>query len=206
MRVLGRRSSANVQKVLWCLVELGEPYRQEDYGGEFGGNRDPSFLRLNPNGTVPVLIDGDVAIWESNTILRYLANRFAPTALYPAEPVARADCERWIDWQLSALNPVMAPLFVAMVRTPPDKRDPAVVEGLRVRADALFGILDEALSRTRWLSGDAMTLADLAVGMFAYRWLTLDLERDRSADHLARWYRALSDRPGFREHVMVPLS
>jgi glutathione S-transferase len=104
LTVLGRHSSSNVQKVLWTLIELGAPYRCEELGGKFGRTFDPSYLALNPNGTVPTVIDGDFVIWESNTVCRYLANRYGETSLYPSAPRHRALCGRIVD-QTTAVSP-----------------------------------------------------------------------------------------------------
>src|ERR1051325_1839171 len=103
LRVLGRGTSGNVQKVVWLLEELGASYKREDYGRQFNNTADAAYLALNPNGKVPTLVDGDTVIWESNTILRYLAAK-AGSKFYPADPAARSQVERWMDWQLASLN------------------------------------------------------------------------------------------------------
>src|SRR5438034_8862245 len=92
----GRASSSNVQKVLWCCAELDLPFERVDLGGPFGGNRDPEYLQLNPNGLVPTVKDGDLVMWESNTICRYLASTRDGERLYPRDPVARTHVERWM--------------------------------------------------------------------------------------------------------------
>jgi len=207
LRVLGRKkTSSNVQKVLWCLDELKIPFTREDFGGEFGGNRTPEFLKLNPNGVVPTLIDGDAVIWESNTILRYIANRFGPTLLYPLDPMLRADCERWMDWQLGTLNPCLTPLYVSLIRTPPERRDPAALEENSRRASALFALLDAALQDRRYITGNNLTLADIALGALGYRWHNLDVNRAAVTPHLKTWMNRLADRPAFRQHVAIGLS
>jgi glutathione S-transferase len=105
LKVMGRATSGNVQKVLWLLEELPRDYVREDYGRQFGNTADAAYLSLNPNGKVPTLVDGDLVIWESNTILRYVCNR-SGSDLYPEEPAARSHVERWMDWQLSVLGRV----------------------------------------------------------------------------------------------------
>ncbi|KEQ53857.1 glutathione S-transferase family protein [Sphingobium chlorophenolicum] len=206
LKILGRRTSANVQKLLWQLVEMGIPFEREDYGGEFGGNKSEDFLRLNPNGVVPTLIDGDAVIWESNTILRYVANRYGPTPLYPADAAARADCERWMDWQLGTLNLTMTPLYIALIRTPAEKRDMAALQRLEDKAEELFALLDRALADRDYLGGDTLTLGDIANGMFAYRWYELPVRRGAPKANLKRWYDRLTGRPGFQQHIMIGLS
>lgn len=206
LRILGRTTSSNVQKVLWYLDELSLPCQREDYGGSFGGNREAAFLQLNPNGTVPVLIDGDVVIWESNTILRYLANRQHATASYPADPWTRARCEQWMDWQLGTLNPTMTTLYIGLVRTPREEQNQQELDQLRHRARQAFSIVDGALADSRFLVGEQLTLADICLGMFAYRWFTLPLDRGQQLGHLHRWYRRLQERPGYRQHIMIGLA
>ena len=205
LRVLGRKTSSNVQKVLWCLTEMEIPFAREDYGGEFGGNQTPEFLALNPNGVVPTLIDDSDIVWESNTILRYLANRYGPTPLYPCDPSARAACERWMDWQLSTLNAMITPLFVTLVRTPRESRRLDQLEELITRGTKMFKLLNDALSGRAYLTGDELTLADIALGMFAYRWFNLVPEREIATPHLENWFKRLELRPGYREHIMIGL-
>lgn len=99
LKVLGRGTSGNVQKVVWLLEELALPYAREDYGRQFN-NTGGDYLKLNPNGKVPTLDDNGTIVWESNTILRYLANKNGGK-FYPSDPAARSEVERWMDWQLA---------------------------------------------------------------------------------------------------------
>lgn len=202
--LLGRKTSSNVQKVLWCFEELGRSFVREDYGGPFGGNRDPAYLALNPHGVVPTLIDGDVVVWESNTICRYLCNRFGPTPIYPTDAAMRARCEMWMDWQLAALNQAMAPLYIALVRTPAEHRDAAAIALLAERAATLFGVADTALEGREFLTGEGMTLADMVLGILAYRWRNLDVSRP-ATPRLDAWFARLEERPGFQRHVAIGL-
>jgi glutathione S-transferase len=206
LRLLGRNTSSNVQKVLWLLAELGIPCERVDYGGPFGGNKDPAYLKLNPNGVVPTLIDGETVVWESNTILRYIANRFGPTPLYPAEAAPRALCERWMDWQLGALNAPITQLYIALIRTPADQRNPHAVATLTAQVGAHFKLIDGWLEGRTYLAGDDLTLADIALGMFAYRWFTLEVVRGPDLTRVNTWYARLQARPAYREHVMIGLS
>jgi glutathione S-transferase len=201
LRLLGRNTSSNVQKVAWCLVELGLRYERENYGGAFAGNDQPAYLELNPNGLVPTLIDGDVVVWESNTITRYLCNRCAPTPLYPLDPGERSNVERWMDWQLSRIGEVFGPMYRALIR---EQRTAADVEPLRVKAAQLMAMLDSTLSSRSYLAGPGLTLADITLGPFAYRWFELPIARP-GLPALRRWYEALQSRPAYREHVMVPM-
>ncbi|MDW3683728.1 glutathione S-transferase [Cupriavidus sp. CV2] len=201
LTVLGRANSSNVQKVMWLLAEIGQPCVRVDMGGQFGGNNEVDYLRKNPNGVVPTLLDMDTVVWESNTILRYRSNRFGAFDLYPADPVRRAWVERWMDWQLSTLGPANTLLFQSIVRTPISQRSADLIESHRERNAKLFVVLDEVLDGRRYLGGDGLTLADIAIGPLTYRWFELPLERP-SYKHLRRWYDLICQRPAFREHII----
>jgi len=206
LKVLGRTNSSNVQKVLWCVDEIGVPFEREDVGGAFGRNRDPDYLALNPNGLIPTVLDGGRALWESNTILRYLAASYDTGGLWEPDPGRRADGEKWMDWQLTVLSPgAIKPLFKQYVRTPPGQRDPALIGQSLENATSAFRLLDEALSRTPWLGGERFTVADIPCGVMTYRWMNLPIERP-DLPALAAWYARLAGRPAFRRHVMIGLS
>ncbi len=202
LKVLGRRTSNNVQKVLWLLEEAGLPFQQEDYGGPYGKTKTPEYLCLNPNGTVPTLIDGEIVVWESNTILRYLANRPAAGALYPPDAAARSQVERWMDWQIGSLSPAFRPLFVGLVR---DGLPLAELAGVHRENMRLFQLLDTVLGQRQFLAGEALTLADIAIGPMVYRWYTLKLAQ-ADTPYLRAWFDRLCTRPAFRKHVMIDLA
>jgi glutathione S-transferase len=204
LKLLGRSTSNNVQKVLWLLDEIGRPYERADYGGAHGGTTDETYLRLNPNSTIPTLIDGDFVVWESNTILRYVAESSGAESFYPRDLKPRSICNQWMDWQNSTLGPTMSLLYKAVVRTEAAKRDPAVIDPLREKAGRLFAIMDGALDCSPFLAGHSMSLADIAVGSLVYRWYTLRLN-DPKTQALEAWLRALETRPAFRQHVMIEL-
>jgi glutathione S-transferase len=201
LTVLGRATSSNVQKVMWLLAEIGQPCLRVDMGGHFGGNKEAEYLRKNPNGVVPTLIDRDAVVWESNTILRYLSNRFGASGLYPVDPLRRAWVERWMDWQLSTLGPVNVLLFQSIIRTPPAQRSVDLIEDYRQRNAKFFDVLDQGLDSSEYVSGDQLTLADIALGPLAYRWFTLPVERPEYKN-LRRWYELILARPAFQEHVV----
>src|SRR5512147_2782473 len=123
IKVWGRTDSSNVQKVLWCLAELGVDFERQDWGGKFGGNKTQDYLAMNPNGLVPTIKDGDFILWESNSIMRYINAKYGNDKLLPSTPEGMANANRWMDWQLSVLNPTIVPLFWNLIRTPEDKRD-----------------------------------------------------------------------------------
>ena len=136
LKVWGRRNSANVQKAMWAIGELRLAHERIDIAGAFGRNREAAYLALNPNGLVPTLEDGDLMLWESNTILRYLAGLHGKGTLEPADPKARARAGQWMDWQLSVLGPAIHETFWGLVRTPPEKRDHAAIEAGKVKTIA----------------------------------------------------------------------
>jgi glutathione S-transferase len=198
LRIWGRVSSVNVQKVVWCADELGLAYERIDVGGKFGGNDTPEYLAMNPNGLVPVIEDEGFVLYESNAIVRYLAARDPAARLWPADPRARADIDRWMEWQSTNYTPAMWGAFWQLIRTPADKRDAALVESSRAKSEKASGILDAHLATRPYLAGEAFSAADIVVGCAAHRWLNLPLERV-PRPHLARWYAELKARPASRQ-------
>jgi glutathione S-transferase len=201
LTVLGRSNSSNVQKVMWLLDEIEQPCVRVDVGGQFGGNKDADYLARNPNGVVPTLIHGEVVVWESNTILRYLANHFRASGLYPTDSVERSWVDRWLDWQLSSLAPANRDLFMRIIRTPVDQRRPEAIEEARARNAERFGLLDRFLERSEYLGGASFSISDIAVGPLAYRWFALPVERPNYRN-VQRWYDLLCKRDAFRKHVL----
>ena len=205
LKILGRSNSSNVQKVLWCCEELGLSWQRSDLGGPYGGNRDPDYLALNPNGLIPTLIDGDSVLWESNTIIRYLASQYGDGALWISDAAVRARAERWMDWQLTTINPPMVPLYVNLIRTPQEGRDIGQIETAHRALTNAFAILDQALARSAFLGGSRFSVNDIPLGVATYRWLNLDIARE-DCPNLKRWYDALSQRSAFQKQVMTGLS
>lgn len=207
LKIWGRANSANVQKVLWCCDELRIPYDRIDAGLEFGRNRDPDFLAKNPNGLVPMIEDGDFVLWESNSILRYLAMQYkGGRGLYPAEAADRASIDRWLDWALSTLQPAERPVFIAMVRTAPEARDMAVVQPQIAKLTSLWAIVDAQLDGRRFVEHDSFSLADIVLGIFARRWFGLEGIERPAMFNLERWYQRLSERASFSRHIAKPLT
>lgn len=206
LKIWGRSTSSNVQKVLWCCAELDLPFERVDIGGPFGGNQDPEYLRLNPNGLVPTVNDGDLIMWESNTICRYLAGtRSGGERIYPRDPAARTHVERWMDWQLAVVGPPMGQLLFGLVRSTPETRDPAAIEAARRRALAAWTIVDDEISEKPYLGGDALSLAEIVLGTQIYRWFTFPIERPELGN-LRRWYDRMRERPGFKTHIEVAIT
>lgn len=203
IRILGRSDSLNVRKVLWGLDELGVPFEREDYGGPFGGTDTPEYRRLNPNGLVPTLIDGAVAVWESNTILRYLAERFDRPDFGGADAAARAGISRWMDWQLGTLNVPLQTLFTQMVRLKEDARDPKLVTESLKAIHAALRVLGEALAGGEdFICGARVTAADCALGVSINRYFTLVAEPEVTQSVTA-YRQRIAARPGFIRHVAI---
>lgn len=204
LRVWGRTNSGNVKKVVWLLEELGHPYERIDAGGAFGVVSTPEYLALNPNGLVPVLQDGDVTLWESNTILRYLAATVGDGRFYLADPVARAQAEKWMDWGHSFAMAFKDVLW-GLVRTPPEKRDPDAIERARQASARLAVIADGGLAGAPWFSGADFGIADMALGPYFYNYMEVAIERPETP-RLADWYRRIGERPAFVKTVAIGVS
>jgi glutathione S-transferase len=204
MKVWGRHTSINVQKVLWTCTEIGAHYERLDVGGAFGGLDTPAYRRLNPNGRIPVIEDDGLVLWESNTIVRYLAATRSPGALCPREPGARADAERWMDWQLCHVLPGMVTLFFGLIRTPAAERKMEAIEQARQLTENAWRLLDAHLADRKFVTGDRFTMGDIPIGTFAHRWLALPIDRP-ALPHLQAWYERLGERSAYRSHVMLPL-
>jgi len=197
MRVLGKSSSINVRKVLWTCAEVGCAYEHESWGSGSRSTSELEFLALNPNALVPVLVDGDVVLWESNTICRYLASRHGRDDLLPSEPAARARVEQWMDWQATDLNSAWRYAFVALVRKLAGYTDPTLIAASAREWNRLMGLLDRQLDKTgAYVAGERLTLADIVLGLSVHRWRMTPIERVPLAA-VDAYYARLCDRPGF---------
>ncbi|MBG7024110.1 glutathione S-transferase [Pseudomonas aeruginosa] len=200
LEILGKASSINVRKVLWTCAELDLPYRREDWGSGFRDTREAEFLALNPNAMVPVLRDGELVLWESNSIIRYLANRYADERLYPRRAAARARVDQWLDWQASDLNRSWSYAFMSLVRQSPAHRDAAQVEASLRDWTGFMEILEGQLLRTdAYVAGETFSLADIAIGLSVNRWYETPFEHP-SLPAVHAYYERLGARPGFLAH------
>ena len=177
MRLWGRKSSINVQKVLWCLAELGlkegKDFERIDAGLQFGVNNTPDFLKLNPNGLVPTLQDGDVVLWESNTIMRYLAHQHDQTKRFAADVKTQYESEKWMDWQLGTMWPALRIAFLGLTRTPEAERNyEAILKGYQ-ETNRLLGLLDQTLTKQNYCSGNQFQLGDIVLALCVSRWILL---------------------------------
>jgi glutathione S-transferase len=201
--VYGYRPSSNVQVVMWCIGELGLPHRFVERGHGFGGLDTPEFRAMNPHGLVPVIRDGDVVIWESCAILRYLAARYGSDAFWPQDPAARSQVDMWAEWGKGTLRmDFTGPIFWARVRTPAARRDERALTASLARFDRDLAVLAAQVGAGPYVLGEDFTVADILVGHQLYRYFTIDIPRaDRPG--ITAYYARLCTRPAFAEHVMV---
>jgi glutathione S-transferase len=188
---------------MWAVGELGLPHERIDVGGAFGKNNEPDYLAKNPNGLVPTLEEDDgFVLWESNTIVRYLAAKYGAGKLQPADLHERARANSWMDWQLTVAAPALTPVFWGLVRTPPEKRDPAAIEAGKVKSATAMKILDVQLGKAAYVAGNAFSMGDIPVALMTYRFRRLVPERS-PLDNLERWFAGIEQRPAFKEHVLA---
>jgi len=203
LTVWGRISSINVQKVVWCLDEIGLPYDRRDAGGAFGYPAD--YSAKNPNPLVPTIEDDDFTLWESNVIVRYLSAKHSAGHLWPDDLRARADADRWMDWQTTNATAAMRDAFWQLVRTPAGERNQAVLQASVQASETKARILDAHLATRPYMTGEAFTMADIPIACHVNRWYALPIERPH-LPHLEAYYQRVSARPGARTVVAVPLT
>lgn len=205
LRIWGRKNSINVQKVLWACDEMGVPWERIDAGMACGVNNTPEFLAMNPNGLVPVINDNGFILWESHAIVRYLARKHGMGTLWPADPQVAARADQWLDWYHCALFPDMRPIFVNLVRTPPEKRNMQEVELRRKLVVNNMNILDQLLSRQPYVAGDAFSMGDIPLGLATFRWYNMEVERPPTPN-IDAWYERLTERPAMKPHLELPMT
>jgi glutathione S-transferase len=205
LQVWGRRNSSNVQKVMWLIGELDLPHEHIPAGGSFGLTQSAEFLAMNPHGRVPVIKDSDgTIVWESHSILRYLAARYGSPRFWSDDAGQRSQADRWMDWSQSSLQPAfLTGVFWGFYRTPEALRNAKSIEENLGRCAQYFQLLDRVLGERPFIAGDSLSLGDIAVGSNLYRYFELDIKRP-DVPNVEAWYERLQLRPAFREHVMVP--
>ncbi|ASW00448.1 glutathione S-transferase family protein [Paraburkholderia aromaticivorans] len=200
LQILGKTSSINVRKVLWTCAELALPFEQEDWGSGFRSTGAPEFVALNPNAMVPVIKDGDFVLWESNSIIRYLAGRFHGESLYPVDSRERARCDQWIDWQASELNRAWSYAFMALVRHSPAHQDARQIDLSCENWARQMAVIEGQLEKTgAFIAGDAFSLADIPIALSINRWLETPL-RHGDLPAVAAYMARLAAREGYRTY------
>jgi glutathione S-transferase len=207
IKIWGRKNSSNVQKAMWAVGELGLEHERIDVGGAFGKNKESKYLAMNPNGLVPTLEDDGFLLWESNSIVRYLAGKYDKNgALEPKDAQLRAIANQWMDWQLSVVGPAIFGAFWGLIRTPEDKRDRTAIETSQEKTTAAMQMLDAQLVKTKFVAGPSFSYGDIPLGIMCYRYRQLVPGRP-ATPHLDRWYDTISNRRAFQDHVgSIPLS
>ena len=200
LKILGKPISINVRKVLWLCEELALPYEHEAWGAGYRDTHVPEFLALNPNALVPVVLDGDAVLWESNTICRYLAGKHGRDDLLPRDALARARVEQWMDWQLGDLNNAWRYAFMGLVRHSEAHQDAGAIEASAAAWNRHMAILDRQLEKTgHFVTGEVFTLADIVLGLSVNRWFMTPIARPE-LPHVQAYYDRLATRAGFRRH------
>lgn len=198
LKVYGRANSINVRKVLWMLGELGLPYEREDWGRGYRPTSDRVFRAINPVGVVPVIDDGDFRLRESNTIVRYLAEKHGRADLYPKDLRQRARAEAWMDWASTELYTGMRPVFHALV-----VKNPAfagMVDSSVKEWTEQMQVLEERLAKGGpYVMGEAFTVGDIPVGLNVNRWFAIPFPK-AELPAVSAYYDRLAERPPFREH------
>ena len=202
LTIWGRATSLNVQAVMWTVAELGLPHRRIDWGGRFGGNDDVDYRRLNPNGLVPTLKDGDTVVWESPAIVRYLGARYGSGGFWPEDPAVRGGLDMWAEWSRSTLYPQLGRIFHQLVRTALPRRDMREVANASEALILTLPLLEARIGEGPWLGGEHLSFADVMVGGLLYRYMTLDFAK-APTPAIDAWYDRLAERPAYAEHVMV---
>lgn len=206
LKIWGRSSSVNVQKVMWAVGELGVLHHRIDAGGAFGGLDAEDFIAMNPNRLVPVMDDGGFILWESNAIIRYLASTYGRGGLHPAEKrdIARAD--QWMDWAITSLYAdIISTCFLGLIRTPASERNTAAVAAAAERVGNKLALLDKHLDGRAFIGGAELTMADIPAGAYMYRYFTLPIQRPK-LPNVEAWYQRLGERPAYQRHVMLDYS
>jgi glutathione S-transferase len=204
LKIWGRINSVNVKKALWAAEELGLKYQRIDAGLAFGVNKTPEYLKMNPTGLVPTIEDDGFALWESHTVVRYLAAKHGMGSLCPSDLRARADAERWMDWAFTFQN-AMRNVFWGLIRTPPEKRDAKAIEEGRKKSIELLAIPESVLTGRRYLTGNTFTMGDIPFGCELQRYMRVPIERPQFPN-VDAYFERLRERPAYRQHVDIPLS
>ena len=204
LTVWGRKTSSNVQALMWCIGELGLPYNRIDAGHRYGVIGTDEFLGMNPNGTVPVLKDGaGPPIWETGAILRYLCNKYGINPFWPDDLEDRTRVDQWAEWaKLNATAKFTAPVFWRVVRTAPSERDETAINSAMAILTERLAIVEAQLSRNTFLAGEAFSIADVQLGHILFRYFDIQIDH-HFFPSLERYYRNLTQRPAYQDHVMV---
>lgn len=187
--------SQHARRVVALMEEAKLPYELRRVALEKGEHMSPEFLAVNPNHQVPVLIDGDVKLFESNTMLRYLSNKHGLSDWYPQPPAQRAQVDQWLDWNQCRLGPAVVDIVLNKLFLG-DKADRQAIARGEQRVAELAPILEQGLAASPFIAGDAPTIADLSV---ASNITQLGLAGAApSSPRIAAWFERVDNLPGVR--------
>ena len=203
IEVWGRKNSGNVQLVMWTVGELGLEYQRHNVGGSFGGLDTEEYGSLNPNRTIPTLRDSGSVLWESQTIVRYLASQYGVGSLLPADPYQRAIADQWLEWSKGTALPRFFPVWIGF-RTPVEKRNADAIAAAAKKFGETLAIADRRLAASPYLAGEQLSMGDITLGAWAYKYFNLEIIDRPSLPHVENWYQRLCERPAYRKHVMIP--
>ena len=216
LKLWGRPTSGRTQKVLWTLEEIGlkfefvmasatmGPGGHVSKGNQpFGVVNTPEYRAKNPNGRVPTIDDGGFVLWESNSIVRYLAMQYAADLLYGNDIRTFASASRWLDWENNELLPPQHEMVMHLIRLPEAERDPHELDKAKKDFAKRIAIAEEQLGRTRYICGERFTYGDIPLGIRIHRWHVLGLA-EGSFPNIARWYAEILARPAFKVWTADP--
>ena len=199
LTVYGRKSSANVQKVRWICREGNLEFKTEIVGGKHGGLTSPDFRRLNPNGTIPVLIDGAFILYESNTIIKYISNKFNILKSDTQEKIALNN--QWIDWSSSVFGLNCSTYTAHNILLPIEQRNPTLASEAKKKIRSCFELLNTQLEKTNYFLDNELSLADIPIGCWIHRCVVLSLEISEFK-LLENLYTNLKERNAFKTSVL----
>ena len=198
LTVYGRKSSANVQKVRWICSEGNLEFKTEIVGGKYGGLTSPEFIRLNPNSTIPVLKDGDFILYESNSIIKYISDKFDILRSDTQEKIALNN--QWIDWSSSVFGLNCSHYTLHNILLPIDQRNTTLASEAKKKIYSCFELLNKQLEKTNYLLDNELSLADIPVGCWINRCVVLGLEIAEFKS-LEKLFVNLKERSAFRIEV-----
>ena len=199
LTVYGRKSSANVQKVHWICKEGNLEFKQIDVGGKYGGHTSTEFKKMNPNSTIPVLKDDSFVIYESNSIMKYISNRY--NILKEDNDEKSALNNQWIDWASLVFGLQCATYTAHNMLLPIEQRDPNIASETKKKIVSSFEILDHQLHKNEFINDDKLGLADIPIGCWIHRCIILNLDFSQFKS-LERWYKKLKENYGYKDAVI----
>jgi glutathione S-transferase len=200
IKIFGRKSSCNVQKVIWLCSELKIDFETKDYGGKYGRTKEEAYKALNPNSTVPLIEDEGFFLYESNAIIKYLSNKYNYLKLEDHKMIAKRD--QWMDWAGFTLAAPCAIITLNLILLPPEKRDASKVSKAKEQVLSLLKILNNQLGDNQYLLGQEFSLADIPAGCWYNRCLKLDFDLS-SFKGISAWGARLSKRKAFQNSIIA---